>query len=191
MIPVYRTSNMEQAVNMLAREFRQVLVDAYYDMRPRIRFRPDSITSRVYFAKVPSQILSWQNTGGVIVRWSRRIVVGPHDAVLFAECPRTIHFIDRLARDTRTVAVVYCPPTWKAHFDTIGQRAEKKKEGRRRAEMDALGRVKQFVEGSERFTPSVLARLLLVHQGTIVRPSSAPGSRAVVARASGTNRIAP
>lgn len=182
---------MEQAVNMLAREFRLVLVDANYTMNPHIRFKPDSITERVYFAKVPSQILAWQNTGGVLVRWSRKVVVGPSDAMLFAECPRTIHFIDRLAQDTRTVAVVYCPPTWKAHFQTVSSRCEKKKEGRRRSEMDALGRVKQFVEGSERFTPSVLARLLLVHQATIVRPSSAPGSREVEARASGTNRIAP
>lgn len=191
MTPLYRTSNMERAVNMLAQHFRQVLVDSVYWCNTHIRFRADAVTVPVYFARVESQVVLWQNRGGVLVRWDRRLKTGAYDAMLFTECPRAIEFLDRESEEARSVVVVYEPPTWRPHEETLKERFADKTERNRRRATDALARVRQLIESSDRFTPAALARLLRAHQGTIIPPSSFPVSPSTGARVSGTVHRAP
>lgn len=192
MIPLYRVSKMEQAVNMMAKHFRQIIVDTCHTCQPAIRFKPDEIVSaRVYFAKTKSQIALWQNNGGVLIRWNRRAVTGPYEAILYAECPRSIAHLDNGAQDARWLAAVYNPPTWRIHFESLTRRMEGRTALKRRTVMDGLERVKQLVESTEQLTPTSFARLLLVHQGKIALPSSAPVLSSVGARVAGIASGAP
>lgn len=191
MIPLYRVSNMERAVNMLSKHFRQVLVDCCYWCEYPIRFRADKIMARVYFSKVPSQITLWQNCGGVLVRWSRKVIPGPYDAILYAECPRSIDKLDRHAQDARFMCAVYTPPTWRPHFEIARKRGAKKPDWKARVMMDGLERVKTLLEFSPPLTPTSLESLLLARQVQITQPLSAPVSREVAAHAADTVARAP
>lgn len=192
MIPVYRTSNMEQAGNLLAKHFRQVLVDAAYYCRPAIRIQADKLTaSRVYFDRTDSQVTLWQDSGGILIQWDRKRAKGEYEAMLFAECPRSIELLDRYAEGSRWIVVVYAPPSWRMHFDTLKMRTAEKRAEKQRRMLTALERVQQFVEASPQFTATSLAHLLLSHPGQIARPSSVPLLRVDVGRVSDKVRIAP
>lgn len=192
MIPLYRTPKMEQAVNTLAKHFRQVVVDTTYWCIPAIRFRPDMIhAASVYFARVPSQIVLWQNRGGVLIRWNRKTEIGSYDAILFAECPRSVEYLDRYSSGARSIVVVYEPPTWRVHAQSVQKCFLQKSEHKRQTANFAFERMKQLHDASERLTPASLARLLLVHQGQIVPPSSAPVLPSDAEHVSHTHRQAP
>lgn len=189
-LPVFRTSDVERSANLLSKNLRHVLVDCYSYAQPDIHFRADKIVpAMVYFGKVESQITRWQNNGGVLVRWIQRIV-GPHEAIIYNSCPRSIELLDRYARETRILIVVRQPPTWAPLFDTIRERCQKKPH-RLQPYNEAAERVKQMVESAPNLTPACLESLLLVHQGQIARPSFFPVLREGEARASGTAPIAP
>lgn len=182
---------MERAVNLLAVHFRQVAVWAAYWCRPSVRFQADKIHSaQVYFDRTDSQITLWQNRGGVLIRWGNKTVLGPHDAMFFAECPRSIEFLDRYSEQTRSVVVVHEPTNWRVHEESVRSRYSDKPRKLRSA-TDALERIKQLMESTERFTPASLARLLRAHPAASPQPSSALESRAVVARSSGTTAGVP
>jgi hypothetical protein len=192
MIPLYRSAKSEPTVNLLAKHLRQVVVDAAYWCKPAIRLRPDVLNAdHIYFDRTKSQVIAWQSTGGVLIRWDRKTVCGPFDAVFYAECPRAIELLDRYSQDARWINVVYQPPTWKQHLDTLAKRTADKPDRKKREMADALERMKQLLESSEPFTSDALARLLLSHQGQIVPPSSAPVLREAAARAAGTTSVAP
>lgn len=192
MIPLYRSSKMEPTVNLLAKHFRQVVVDAAYYAIPRVRFRADMLNAdHIYFDKTKSQVSAWQSTGGVLMRFERKTVTGPYDAVFYSECPRSIEFLDRYSQDARWMAVIYSPPTWRGHFDGVEVRMKDKPERKKRASMDAIERVRQLLESSPPFTSDSLARLLLARQGQIVPPSSAPVLLSTAERVAGTTAKAP
>lgn len=192
MTPLFRTSQMEWSANLLAKHFRQVLVDAAYYCRPSIRIRADRlIQNRVYFDRTQSQITLWQNNGGILLRWDRRRDPGEYEAILYSECPRSIEFLDRYAQGARWLVVVYEPREWRVHFENIRKRNVAKPPKRLRSAVEGLERVKQLVESAERFTSHSLARLLLAHQGQIAPPSSSLVSPAGAARAAGTAFAAP
>ena len=174
MIPIYRAGKMEPAVNLMAKHIRNVLVDTSLWVRPNITIRSNMIDCAVYFDRVPSQGVLWQNNGGVLIRRNRNIDYD-NDAIFFCECPRSIEILDRAARLTRSFVVVYQPPTWRPFFDTVEKRFALKSEKQRYIARANLERVHQLLESSEIFTPRTLARILLVRQGQIPRPSSAPG----------------
>jgi hypothetical protein len=174
MLTVYRTANMEVAVNLMAKHIRNVLVDATLWVRPSIMFRPDLIdTATVYFDRVPSQFVLWQNNGGVLIRKDRKHEYDT-DAIFFSECPRSIQMLDKAARRTRFFAVVYQPPTWRTFFETLETRFAEKSEMKRFVTRANLERVQQFMEDCDTFNPRTLEKILLVRQGQIPRPSSAP-----------------
>lgn len=191
MIPVYKTQKPEQIVNAMAKQFPRVVVDArYWNIMP-IRFRPDLLHGRVYFAKTPSQITQWQNNGGVLVRWHSSHFVGPHDAILYAECPRSIEMLDRYARETSILCVVYQPHSWRPHFMTVYERTKEKTPGQKQTAIEALERVHQLVEGSPTLSPASLARLSRARLAESPQPSSVPELRAISGRSSGTTAGVP
>lgn len=124
MIPLVRTYRPERAVNLLLKRFRCVLVQAHYDNYTRIRFQADRVRDeRVFFGKVPSQVKRWHERGGCLVSW-RRVdgQEGENDAIVFAECPRSLEGIYASIGLTRHLAVVTMPPTWRIHEGTVAQR---------------------------------------------------------------------
>lgn len=124
MIKLYRTYNMEAAVNLLLKEFRTVLVRATYrnyipSMDRRVRFRADDVKDeRVFFGKVESQVELWQQRGGVLVWWKHHDMPRPYDIALFAECPYGLEAITRNSTQAKYAAVVYLPVSWR-HFEEI------------------------------------------------------------------------
>ena len=191
MIPLYRTTKPERAANLLAQNYRRVLVNAFYYCIPTLRFRADLIDGRVYFDKVPSQIVAWQNTGGVLMHFKKDVEVGACEAILFAECPRTVEFLDLLSQDVLEIAVVREPPTWQVHLDSVKRNHADKPERLQRKAMDNLQRVRQLVDSSARLTPASLAHLLHSQRKATPQPSFAPASPASEARSSGTTRAVP
>lgn len=135
MIPVYRCRRPETAANQLLRYFQRVLVQAHYDNDIRVRFRADFVKDdRVYFAKVESQIKRWQERGGCLISW-RRVDghEGEHEAIVFSECPKSLEAVYSATRFTAKVAVIYQPPTWRPHEETIARRHVEHPSKQRRA----------------------------------------------------------
>src|ERR1700681_3623437 len=159
---------MAPGAHPIGKHVRQVVVDAAYYAIPKIRLRPDMLNAdHIYFDRTKSQVTAWQSTGGVLIRWDRKTVCGPFDALFYAECPRAIELLDRYAQEARWIVVVYQPPTWRVHFDTLAKRTAEKADRKKREMADALERMKQLLEYSDSFTSDALARLLLSHQGQI------------------------
>lgn len=162
MIPFSTTTRAETAANRLLDHFRHVLVQAYYDNNDaqRIRFRADLVTHpRVYFGKVPSQIRQWRKTGGLLISW-RRVDAkeGPHDALLFMECPKSIEGMYKGAHLTRHLAVIYVPPTWRVHEDTIIGRHKNAHPSKFQRQMKRLEIVRDYVKSLPVLTQIYLAR---------------------------------
>ncbi len=187
MIPIALTDAPESSANRLLRVFRTVLVQAYYDNYLRIRFRADMVRDeRVFFGKVPSQIAAWHEQGGVLISW-RRVDAreGPHDAILFAECPKSLDGLYRSCQFTRAVAVVYTPPTWRPHEETIARRHGQTHPAKAARQLKRLGMLRDVLAEKPTFSRAYLVRLRRAQEAA-PPPSSSPGSPADAAHAAGT-----
>ena len=164
MIPFATTVRAETAANRLLAHFNHVLVQAHYDNddAQRIRFRADLVTHpRIYFGKVPSQIVQWRKRGGLLISW-RRVDAkeGPHDALLFMECPKSIEGIYKAAHLTRHLGVIYLPPTWRVHEETIIRRHKNAHPSKFRRQMKRLEIVRDYVNSLPILTQIYIVRRL-------------------------------
>lgn len=182
MIPILTTTRPEHASNLLAERFRTVLVQAHYDNYTRIRFRADLVRDpRVFFGKVRSQIVKWHEQGGVLISWRRCDErEGEHDAILFAECPKSLDMLYRSCANTRSVAVVYTPPTWRPHEETIALRHAEKPEKALR-QLKRVRMLRDVLADKPTLSRARLSRLLPALPGT-TQSSSSPGSPAGAGR---------
>ncbi len=174
---------MESAANLLLRHFRHVLIRAAYDNYTRIRFRADDVEDeRVYFAKVESQIKKWRDNGGALITWKNTNQEGPHDAILFVECPKTMWAIHRATRNTAHVGVIYIPPSWRLHDETLAYRHRSRpvKLARAQRRMEQVKALELLPE----ITAASLRRTLRA-QG-LSQSSCAPESPAGAERSAGT-----
>ena len=183
MIPLYRTSRMESAANILIHRVRRVLVRAAYDNHVRIRFRADSLRDpRVFFGKVPSQRKKWQEKGGALISWRNDNREGEHEAIVLVECPKTIEVLYRAIKPTLMVGVVYVPPSWNPHEEQIEWRYRKRPVWKKERALERLAIVREFVEQLPPFTRERLAHLL---RARLAQPQSSslssPGSPASAA----------
>lgn len=188
MIEIARAARPEAAANLLLRQFRHVLVQAHYDNTVRIRFRADMVTDRrVYFGKVASQIKRWQEKGGCLISW-RRVdnMEGEHDAILFAECPKSLDAIHMATRRTRHLAVVWLPPTWRLHEETIAKRHKDKHPGKYVRQVRKLDLLRGILERAPLLSRDFLDRRFAPPALAASRPSGAPASREAAAPAPDT-----
>lgn len=189
MIPIYRTRKMEWSVNVLLRRVRHVYVRAAYINYYRVRFRADHITDdRVFFDHVPSQRESWMDEGGALISYRMPPVQEPHDAMLFVECPKLLWMIARYSRSTRLLAVVYEPPTWRAHEHQISRKFEVRssRQSKYFKHMEQLEITKDYVSRLPEFTIPALDALLHRAQAEASRSSCAPAQCAGAAPAPDT-----
>lgn len=137
---------MESAANLLVKHCCHVLVRAAYDNYVRIRFRADDLRDpRCYFNKVPSQHKRWRETGGALITWRNSNLEGPHDAILFVECPKSMEALHAAVQSTGKVGVIYEPPSWRQHEQQIARR-HLEKPGKFKRQMKRLQIVREFVE---------------------------------------------
>lgn len=180
---------MEWAANVLVELCGKVLVRAAYEVsdKMRIRFRADRLEDpRCFFNKVPSQRKRWHDRGGALITWRNRNDEGPHAAILFVECPKSMEQIYRATLTTSTVGVIYEPPTWRPLEETLSKRHDGKPAKLNR-QMERLRIVQAYVEALPEFSRQRLVRLLLAREEAS-RSSSAPESLAIEERSSGTPR---
>jgi len=186
-IPIVRTHRPESAVNLLLKYHRLVLVQAHYDNYVRVRFRPDRVRDeRVYFGKVPSQIKKWRERGGCLVSW-RRVDAkeGAHDALVFAECPKSLEQVYAAAALTRSLAVIYMPTSWRQHEATIAKRHKDAHPSKYVRQIKRLTILRDMLETMPMLTRDYLDRRF---SRAPSRMLSAPASPEAVALPSGTGR---
>jgi hypothetical protein len=130
MIEILRTSKMEDAARALHAKFPRVLI-RYRPILPMpIRIRPAKLADlNLYYGKAPAefdtQIAEWEKKGGTILYMrshQKSIVLPPHDAQLFTECPLSIAVLEEQTRETGKLAVIYRPPEWRAHEEAVFDR---------------------------------------------------------------------
>lgn len=188
MIPIVRTFRPESAVNILLKHVSSVIVQAHYDNYTRIRFRADLVRDdRVFFGRVPSQHRLWRARGGCLISW-RRVdgKEGENDAVVFAEAPKSMEGIYAAIGFTRSIAVVYVPPTWRPHLQTIAQRFGPDRPGKYAKSLKRLQIMRDVLETAPLLTHDLLGRLLSRQEPP--PPLSSPGSPAAAAPPAGTAR---
>lgn len=116
---IYSTSNMEQAIVLLASRYKRVLVKATYKMEKRIRIRPERFEPiHAYYQLISgadTQFQLWKEKGGVLVNFRDGPVYADYDAVIMIECPFDINELYYHAGTAKQVAVIFRPPTWVYH----------------------------------------------------------------------------
>lgn len=172
MIQLFRTRRMESAANLLVKHYRQVLVFAAYDNYVRIRFRADKLRDpRCYFNRVPSQRKAWAEQGGALITWRNDGKEGPHDAILFIECPKSMERLVASIAPTRSIGVIYEPPSWRQHEQQIAKRFQDKP-NKFKKHMKRLRIVQEFVGRLPEFSRSRLQRALAGSAQSLSSPES-------------------
>ena len=122
MIPIYRTTKMEDTARLLASRFASVMVRYHVILANPIRFRSKLVADlNPYIGKQPvefdTQIKEWQTKGGTIIymRNYKQSESYPHDAQFVVECPLSEATLHDQTQYVRDLAVVFKPPTWRAH----------------------------------------------------------------------------
>lgn len=174
---------MEWATDVLLEHFHEVLVRAAYDNYVRIRFRADDVKDpRFYFGKVPSQLAKWRKTGGALLTWRNDNREGKHDAIVLAECPKSLTLLQRFTANTRYVGVIYMPPTWRNHEQQIIKRHPEGSRKRARL-LEKLATMRYFAEHLPELTRPSLTRLCARRGWSL--PSFSPGLSGDAARSAG------
>lgn len=192
LIPLFKSADMESAARLLSTHFRMVYGRCAHWNRTKIRIRANLIVPhKIWFGKTSRQWAKWKTEGGIMMSSSSFDADVAHDAILFAECPRSIDLFDRACQQTRSVAVVYYPPTWRLHHESIAFRFSKKSERLRRAAEDRLERMIALLDAAPLVTSQALAQIR--HGVLVPRLRELPSPSPVVhaAHASGTNRRVP
>jgi hypothetical protein len=183
LIPCFRTSAPEWSANLLLKHYRSVLIRAAYANAVRIRFRADHITDeRVFFDKVPSQRLAWIEQGGALISYKYSWMQIPHDAIVFAECPKYLWMMARSFQSTRSIAVIYEPPTWRPHEVQIEHAVRGKTEGGKFLRRERFMLMRAFVEQLPELTAQRLETLIRRARAAASRSSSFPSLSGAGAR---------
>ena len=119
---------MESAALRLGRRYKSLLITSVYALTTPIRFRPKLIpTLKPYLSRGNTgserQVAQWVATGGSLINYRALFERPEHDAHLICEAPTTLDWLNTLIERTRTIAVIYRPPTWTLHMkecDRIG-----------------------------------------------------------------------
>lgn len=174
---------MEWSANLLVRHYRLVLIRAAYMNYTRIRFRADHLVDeRVFFDKVVSQRERWVEAGGAIISYKYTVMPLDHDAILFVECPKFLRMMNAAWQNTKSVAVIYEPPTWKPHEEQIRRVCEGYNPGRLRRHLEELSITRGFVEQLPEITAQRLETLKRRAQEAASRSSSFPSLSGAGAR---------
>ncbi len=114
---IFQTSNMEEAILLLARHFPRVLVRYRHVLQQPIRLRLKKLSEISPYIRRPhvaseDQLEAWRANGGVLISYYRDLAFeAPHDARLFTECPFSMRRLGPLD----VPVVVYKPPSWERH----------------------------------------------------------------------------
>lgn len=129
---IYSTQHMEESLQALALIFPHIVFRRVYQNKNAIPLRMRQVKGVAWYFYSPAHVKaselqknSWQEKGGILVNTHQTASVhrsfGCHQAMLFAECPTSLYRINAETRDTERCAVIYKPPTWREHEETINR----------------------------------------------------------------------
>ena len=129
MVKLYQTDNMEAAARQLVDTNRNVIIYMQHRSARPIRMRMNKLKdlhielAKAWLPFAPATIERWQAKGGLLVYRphpnSFKAVVPACDAMLFIECPFLQTDFERITTHVKQEVVVYRPPTWELHNETI------------------------------------------------------------------------
>ena len=130
-VKLYRTDSMEAAMRHMAETNRNVIVYWRHKTIKPIRMRLNltrDILCEVAMSWMPmaqAAVDRWAQRGGVLI-WkphplAHRAPVPACDAMLFIECPMQIDQFNHITKDVKQEVVVYRPPTWELHNESVEQ----------------------------------------------------------------------
>ena len=126
---IYQTDNMEAAMRRLGETNRNLLLywnfKAVKPIRIRMNLTRDILCedARAWKPGAQATVDRWTQRGGTLI-WrphpiTAKAPVPACDAMLFTECPFQIDRFEHIIQSVRQEVVVYRPPTWQLHNETI------------------------------------------------------------------------
>ena len=129
MVKLYTTDDMEGAARQLVATNRNVIIYMQHRSARPIRMRMNKLKDlsielcKAWQPMAAGVIERWSAKGGLMVYRphpnSLKAVMPPSDAMLFIEAPYMISDFERITANVRQEVVVYRPPTWGLHNETI------------------------------------------------------------------------
>lgn len=127
---IYSTQQPEQALQALALIYPHVVLRRVYQNKPFIPLRMRLVKGITWYFYSPAypdlaraQLAAWHADRGILVNThqtaNKQQPIGAHDALMLAECPTSLYRIEAEARDTRHCTVIYQPPSWRHHEESI------------------------------------------------------------------------
>ena len=120
---------MEAALRRMVEENRNVLLYTRHHCINPIRFRYREVEDLPIYTCQPwtpfgqTAIDQWEAKGGVLIYRPhpapKKDARPPCDAMLLIECPLQMNTFEQVTSGVRQEVVVYRPPTWRLHNDTI------------------------------------------------------------------------
>lgn len=117
----------------------------------------------VFFDRVASQRVRWQERGGALVTWSRNYgnghEFGPHEAILLQECPSRMTLLRKAVKDTTVIGVIYNRPHWYRLEEALRTRRQWPEFGEKmQHRIRQLHEIQAFVAGLPPISPHAIAQ---------------------------------
>ena len=152
MIPLYRTSKMEDTVRALDAAHERVMVRAIHRLHNPIRLRVKQLQDiRPFYARnaseFDSEIEHWKEECGTLINYrtyNRNEPLYDYDACMLCEAPLAMDDIVKLSQGAKALCVIYHPPIWRAHEELLFSTYPTKQACRRFVQ--AIGNTKQTNE---------------------------------------------
>ena len=127
MIQLYKTSKMEEAALALDAQHEKVMLRAIHKLRHPIRLRVKKLQDiRPFYARndpaFDAEVERWKEECGTLINYRTYTSTEPvyeYDACMLCEAPLCVDDIDRFSRGAKSVCVIYHPPIWRAHEETL------------------------------------------------------------------------
>jgi len=126
MSKVFSTDNVAMSVINAHQQFTHVVVNRSYQIMNPVYFKSGLIAHLPVFIYADwdkaslGQLAKWREQGGVLIdRSSSSYGIGDHDALIHVECPSAVRTLDWSRIHTEQQTVVFKPPSWRSHFETL------------------------------------------------------------------------
>lgn len=127
MIQLLRSSRMEETVLALDAAYDRVMVRAIHEIANPIRIRVKKLQDiRPFYARnapeFDAEIERWKTEDGTLINYRHYHKAEPvyeYDAAYICECPLSLDLLEQQINGAKKLAVVYRPPTWRAHEEAL------------------------------------------------------------------------
>ena len=127
MIPLYRTSKMDETVCTLDATYERVMVRAIHKLEKPIRIRIKRLQDIHPFEgrdapEFDREFDRWKEENGTMVNFRKFHKTESwydYDAAFITEVPLSMDELESLYRGAKSLCVVFHPPVWRAHEELL------------------------------------------------------------------------